>query len=76
MPQNIDPKNVKSDPELQNEGEGSRSGARRYDKGAEDAAKNPERVKKAAEAAKKALEGPEGEALRKAEEQGKQHTHK
>ncbi len=76
MPQSIDPKNVKSDPELQNEGEGSRSGARRYDKGAEDAAKNPEHVKTAAEAAKKALEGPEGEALRKAEEQGKQHKHK
>jgi hypothetical protein len=76
MPHTIDPKNAKADPELQNEGEGSRSGARRYDKGAEEAAKNPEHVKKAAESAKKALEGPEGEALRKAEEVGKQHKHK
>lgn len=64
-----------ADPELQNEGEGSRSAARRYDKGAEQTAEDPEHVKKAAEAARKALEGPEGKKLREAEERGKKHEH-
>jgi hypothetical protein len=63
------------DPELQNEGEGSRTAARRYDQGAEETAKHPDQVKKAAEAAKKALEGPEGEELRKAEAQAKKAQH-
>ncbi len=78
MPHNVDPKKAPApaDPELQNEGEGSRSGARRYDQGAEKAAKDPEHVKKAAQAAEKALKGPEGEELRKAEERGKKHEHK
>ncbi len=70
-----DSKNGKRDPELQNEGEGSRSGARRYDQAAEKAAENPDHVKKAAEEAKKALEGPEGDELRRAEERGKQNKH-
>ncbi|MDP9036321.1 MAG: hypothetical protein M3O50_16090 [Myxococcota bacterium] len=60
-----------TDPELQNEGEGSRSGARRYDEKAERAAKDEKRVAELAEKAKKALEGPEGDALREAEERGK-----
>ena len=76
MPQNVDPKKAPADPELKNEGEGSRSGARRYDQGAEQAAKDPEHVKKAAKAAEEALEGPEGEELRKAEEHGKKNEHK
>jgi hypothetical protein len=64
-----------ADPELQNEGEGSRSAARKYDKSATDAAKHPEHVKKAAEEAEKALEGPEAEALRAAEARGKKNQH-
>jgi hypothetical protein len=79
MPQNVDPKKVRkapADPELQNEGEGSRSAARRYDQAAQDAAKDPEHVKKAAEAAERALKGPAGKELRAAEERGKKHQHR
>jgi hypothetical protein len=63
------------DPELKNEGEGSRSGARRYDAGAERAASDPERVDELADEAKTALEGPEGDALREADERGKKSRH-
>jgi hypothetical protein len=75
-----DPKKVAhgqrpTDPELQNEGEGSRTAARRYDKGAEAVAKHPDEVKKAAEAARKALEGKEGDELREAEARGKSGVH-
>jgi hypothetical protein len=76
MSQKSDPKKVPADPELQNEGEGSRSGTQRYDQGAAQAAKDPEHVKKAAQKAKEALEGPEGKALREAEERGKKHQHR
>jgi hypothetical protein len=71
-----EPKKTAADAELRNEGEGSRSAARRYDKGAEHAAKDPEHVKKAAQKAEEALEGPEGKALREAEERGKKHQHR
>ncbi|MDP9150267.1 MAG: hypothetical protein M3O36_10050 [Myxococcota bacterium] len=64
-----------TDPELQNEGEGSRSGARRYDEKAERAAKDGKHVDELAEKAKKALEGPEGDGLREAEERGKRAEH-
>ena len=64
-----------TDPELKNEGEGSRSAARRYDAGAERAAKDAKHVEKAAKEAEEALEGPEGDELRKAEEQGKRGKH-
>jgi hypothetical protein len=77
MPQPPDqkPPSTATDPELQNEGEGSRSGARRYDAGAERLAKQPERVKELAEKAKKALEGPEGDELREADRRGKNDEH-
>jgi hypothetical protein len=67
---------TKANPELQNEGEGSRSGARRYDAGAEQAASDKERTKKLATEAELALKGPEGAALRKAEERGKAAKHR
>ncbi len=71
----VDPKKAAreppADPELQNEGEGSRSAARRYDQGAAAKAKDPDEVKKAAEAARKALEGKEGDELREAEARAK-----
>ena len=75
MAQKQEPKKP-ADSELQNEGEGSRTATRRYDKGAEQAAKDPEHVKKAAEKAAEALQGPEGQALREAEERGKKHQHR
>ena len=53
-----------------NEGEGSRSAARHYDKKTE-AYAHSGRVEKAAEEAKEALEGDEGDELRKAEERAK-----
>jgi hypothetical protein len=72
----IDQKKSSADPELQNEGEGSRTATRRYDQGAEQAAKDVGHVKKAADAAKKALEGREGDDLKAAEERGKKHEHR
>jgi hypothetical protein len=54
-----------------NEGEGSRSAARAYDAGAQKAAKDTKKVESLAEEAKEALDGPEGEELRKAEQRGK-----
>jgi hypothetical protein len=71
-----DTKKSSADPELQNEGEGSRTATRRYDQGAEQAARDVERVKKAADEAEKALEGPEGDDLKAAEERGKKHEHR
>jgi hypothetical protein len=53
------------------EGEGSRVGARLYDAAATAAANDVHHVEELAEEAKKALEGDEGEELRKAEEKGK-----
>ncbi len=76
MSQKSEPKKKPADPQLQNEGEGSRSAARGYDKGAEQAAKDPEHVKKAAQKAAEALQGPEGKTLRDAEERGKKHQHR
>lgn len=76
MQQQSEPKSPKADPELQNEGEGSRSGARRYDAGAERAAKDPAEVEKLAREAEEALEGEEGDELRQADERGKKAQHK
>lgn len=59
-----------------NEGEGSRTAARAYDKKVTEAAKDEEHVRDAAEEAKEALEGPEGDALRAADEKGKRHEHR
>jgi hypothetical protein len=56
--------------ELQNEGEGSRSGARHYDAGAEKMAKSG-RVAELAKKAKEAVDGKEGSELKRAEEKGK-----
>jgi len=75
-PMAADPKKSSADPELQNEGEGSRTATRRYDQAAEQAAKDPAHVKKAADEAEKALEGPGGKDLRAAEERGKKHEHR
>ncbi len=75
-PQARKPQAKATGPEMQNEGEGSRSAARRYDAGAERAAKDAKHVEKAAEQAKEALEGPEGDELRRAEEVAKAAKHR
>jgi hypothetical protein len=71
------PKSPKQpDPELKNEGEGSSTATRRYDANAESAAKDKKKTEQLAQAAKKALEGPDGADLRKAEERGKRGEHR
>jgi hypothetical protein len=65
-----------TDPELKNEGEGSRTATRRYDANAERAAKDEKKVEKLAKEAKEALEGAEAQSLRKADERGKRGQHK
>ena len=83
MPESQEPKTDEKDEierdleenENKNEGEGSRSGGRAYDAHATKASKDPARVKKLAEDAKQALEGPEGQKLREAEERGKSQQH-
>jgi len=53
-----------------NEGEGSRTAARRYDAGVRQTVRSGQ-VESKARAAAKALEGPEGSALRRAEAKAK-----
>jgi hypothetical protein len=64
------------DAELRNEGEGSRTAARRYDEHVESATRDEKHVEELAKEAEQALEGPEGEPLREAEERGKRHEHR
>jgi hypothetical protein len=55
-------------------GEGNYRAAREYDEGATAHARDKNKVKAEAEAAKKAMEGPERGALEAAEEEGKRHA--
>ncbi len=57
-----------------NEGEGNRTAAREYNKATRDFVASG-KVKPAAEAAARAVSGPEAEKLRQAEEEGKRHSH-
>jgi hypothetical protein len=57
----------------QNEGEGNKSAARRYNEGTKDFVKSG-KVGAAAKAAEKAIEGAEGKELRKAEKAGLKHS--
>lgn len=57
-----------------NEGEGSQTGARQYDD-ATRAFVSSGKVKQAAEEAARDVSGPEADALRRAEEEGKKHSH-
>lgn len=75
MPSPDQEKAPPSDPELQNEGEGSRTAARRYDEAVEKTVKSG-RVEELAKKAEEALEGPEAEELREAEERGKRDIHR
>jgi hypothetical protein len=56
-----------------NEGEGNRTAARRYNRATEAYGRSG-RVDVAANAAKKALEGPEGKELERAEKEGRAHA--
>lgn len=56
------------------QGEGNYDAAREYDEEVCAHAADPERVKKEAQAAKKAVEGSEGEELERAEEEGRSHA--
>lgn len=55
-----------------NEGEGSRTAARRYNEATEKYVKSG-KVDEAAHEAEEAVEGEEGEELKEAEEEGKRH---
>jgi hypothetical protein len=76
MTKTPDPTRAPADPELTNEGEGSRSAVRRYNKGAAQTAKTLHVVESHAQEAQKAIEGPEGQKLREAEVRGKEHQHR
>ena len=76
MGESTNSNNTQHDENLQNEGEGSRSASRRYDEGAEKAARDPKHIAEAAEKAKRELEGPKGTELREADQQGKEHQHR
>jgi hypothetical protein len=69
-------KTAPPDPELRNEGEGSRSAARRYDDAVGNAMSDPKRVDELAKKAEAALDSPEGKELKKAEERGKKGSHR
>ena len=58
----------------QNEGEGNHTAAREFNKAQTDFAKSG-KVKPAADDAASAIDGPEGEKLRQAEELGRGHAH-
>ena len=62
----------RKDPKV--EGEGSYSAAREYDRQVEKTVKSGKVARKAKEA-KRAIEGDEAEALRRAEDEGKRHAH-
>jgi hypothetical protein len=70
MPKDAKPTTEQDRQTTENEGEGSRSAARRYNEGVEEYVKSG-RVEEAAEKAEDAVDGPEGEELRRAEEEGK-----
>jgi len=65
-----EPKKAGAHPQMQNEGEGSRTAARRYDAGAEKMAKSG-KVDELAKKAREALDGKEGDELRRAEARAK-----
>lgn len=56
------------------QGEGNYDAALEYDRATTAHAKDKERVKAESEAARKALDGPEGADLKAAEKEGKSHA--
>ena len=68
-----DPKQPAGTPSSPNEGEGSRTAAHHYNEAQQAFAKSGKVEEKAREA-RDALDGPEGEQLKRAEEAGKSHA--
>ncbi len=66
-------KNKNETPAAENQGEGNRKAAAKYNEGATEFAHSG-KVDKAAEDAEEALEGPEQAELNSAEEKGKSHA--
>jgi hypothetical protein len=62
------------DPSSPNEGEGNRTAARAYNEATRSFVKSG-KVSAASESAAHAVEGPEAEELRRAEAEGKRHSH-
>ncbi|HVJ41996.1 MAG TPA: hypothetical protein VM639_10880 [Dongiaceae bacterium] len=58
----------------QNEGEGNRTAAREYNADQHRFAGDHEKVEKAAQSARKAVDGPEGKDLARAEKEGQKHA--
>lgn len=58
----------------QNEGEGNRTAARAYNADQHHFVENPQKVKDAAQSAKKAVEGKENASLERAEKEGIKHA--
>jgi hypothetical protein len=58
----------------QNEGEGNRTAARAFNADEQRFASDPKKVDQAAQAAKQAIDGPEGKALSDAEKAGRKHA--
>jgi hypothetical protein len=69
-----DPKQQPGRGDPANEGEGNRTAARHYNDAQHKFAESG-KVASGAKDAEKAIEGPEGEELRRAEEIGKKHSH-
>jgi hypothetical protein len=67
------PKDGSKDLGLENEGEGNKTAARHYNEATQKYVESG-RVEQAAEEAAEALDGPEGDELRRAEEEGKSHA--
>ncbi|WP_448205254.1 hypothetical protein [Azospirillum sp. sgz302134] len=68
-PKNAQPKNAQP----KNEGEGNRTADAQYRKGVQDHVQHHD-VQGDAQRARDAVDGPEGEELRRAEEEGKRHA--
>ncbi len=73
VPKNADSADKTEKPGLENEGEGNKTAARNYDAGVEKFVRAG-KVDEAAEKAKRAVDGDEGEDLRRAEEIGKKRA--
>lgn len=54
-----------------NEGEGNKTAARHYNEAVQQSAQNPGKTRQLAEAAKRAIDSPEGDDLERAEEIGR-----
>jgi len=68
------PKTMQENAGQQNEGEGNRTAARAYNADQHRFAGDQQKVKDAAQSAKKAVDGKEGASLERAEKEGAKHA--